>query len=126
MSSEDNKPVNDDILVYRFFEDAKICVISLGGNLNYKNKESCEAILEQIKKSKAPVFVMNFRDVQKIDKNIHRYLVQLQTLIRTELHAEVRICEMKTTFKSDLLDIGIIKASEYFLNLREALVGAKR
>ena len=126
MSSEDNKPVKDDILTYRFFEDAKICVISLGGNFSYKNKEACEAILEEIKKVKSPIIVINFRDVQRVDKNAHRFLVLLQNVIRVDLMAQLRVCELKIIIKGELMDIGILKPVEYFSTIKEALIGEKK
>lgn len=115
----------EDFLNYRIISEKKISIVIFSGVFTNKFQNTQEECLTQLSKTGSKTVVLRFADITRLDKTTHRFLVRLQNLIRNELSANVRVCEIKPVLRTELLDIGIIKSAEYYENLKEALVGAK-
>lgn len=111
---------------YQIVEEKNLCVILFKASFSFKCKATVAGLIEKLKSSKCEIYILNFKEVERIDNSMHRVLVKLQSVIRSELGAGLRLCELRPNIKNDLIDQGIIKPSEYFPSLREALLGERK
>jgi hypothetical protein len=115
----------DDFLNYRIIVEGGVCIVVFTGVFSNKFQNSFEECYSQLRESKSKMFILKFGDVTRFERLSHRFLIRLQHLIRNDLKADVRICEIRPLLRTELLDTGIIKSVEYYDNLRNALVGPK-
>jgi anti-anti-sigma regulatory factor len=115
-----------DSLKFKIVSERDVCVVVFSGELTMKSQTTIATLLEEIKNRKCRSYVFKFSEISKIDKSSHRYLISLQNTIRNDLMADVRFCEIHNSFRSQMIDIGIIKAPEYFNSLKEALLSLEK
>lgn len=114
-----------DSFNYRIINEKSVCVVIFTGALTHKFQSSHEECIQELSKSQSQIFILKFGDVSRFEKSSHRFLVRLQNVIRNDLKATIRICEIKTTWRSELLDTGIVKHKEYYNTLKDAIGSSK-
>lgn len=114
-----------DSFNYRIINEKNVCIVIFDGVLTNKFQSSLEECIQQLSKSQSQIFILKFGDVARLEKSSHRFLVRLQNVIRNDFKATIRICEIKSTWRSELLDTGIIRNKEYYNSLKDALGGSK-
>lgn len=115
----------DDFFNYRIINDKGVCIVIFNGVFSNKFQVSKEECVRQLRLLESKIFILKFGDVTRVERPSHRFLIHLQNLIRNDLKADVRICEIRPSLRTELLDIGIIKSAEYYDNLKDALVKLK-
>lgn len=115
----------DDFFNYRIINDKGVCIVIFNGIFSNKFQVSNEECVRQIRLLESKIFILKFTDITRFERPSHRFLILLQNLIRNDLKANVRICEIKPSLRTELFDIGIIKPTEYYDKLMDALVKPK-
>lgn len=119
---ENNGKSDEESVVYKLIEDKNICILAFRGNFNSKSRQAIEEVTSKILNSKCDTFILNFKGVERIDRTTHRLLMGIQLVIKKDLGAQLRVCELKPGIRSELVDFGIVKQFEYYPTLREALL----
>lgn len=122
----DNQSSASESVRYQIVEEKNLCVILFKASFSFKCKATVAGFIEKLKSSKCEIYILNFKEIERIDSSMHRSLIQLQAIIRSEFGARLRLCELRPNIKNDLIDQGIIKPIEYFPSFREALLGERK
>lgn len=111
----------DETFKYVTVIDKDICIVVLSGELTFKSQTAFDELLNDLTKLKCRIYIFKFREVSKIDKSTQQLLMKIQAMIRDKKRGEVRFCELRTEWKAELMDSGIIRPAEYFVTLKASL-----
>lgn len=123
---DNNNKSAENLMSYKIIEANNTCAVLFVGNFNSRCRAIVEEIIEKLRGSRCDSFILNFKDVDRIDRTTHRLLIQIQSVIRNDLNAHLRVCELKPGARAELTDHGIIKQFEYFPTFREAITGEQK
>lgn len=115
-----------DSLKFKIVAEKEVCVVVFSGELTLRSQEVFALLMEELTNRKCRTYIFKFSEVARIEKSGHRLLVNLQNTIRNTLLADVRFCEIRNSFRAEMIDNGIIKAPEYFSTLKEALLSLEK
>lgn len=110
---------------YKTIIEKSFCITLLEGELTNKSQTDFNSLLKELESLKCATYIFKLNGIKKMDRSAHRMLIKMQLTIREDLNSSVRFCELRQTYKTELLDFGIIKATEYYNSLKEALIGGK-
>jgi len=110
-----------ETLKYVTVIDKDTCIIVLSGELTFKSLTEFNELLNNLTILDCRIYIFKFREVTNIDKTTQQLLMKIQSMIRNKNAAEVRFCELRTDWKAELIDCGIIRPSECFVTLRASL-----
>lgn len=122
----DEIEANNSLFNYHISQGKDIFVISLTGVLNGKATKQFQECLAKIEEADCRFLVLNFKDTTHIDSTAYRHLVQLQHSVRKDKGKAVRLCGINPSWKSLLVDNGIIRGSEIVDSMRAALLDIKK
>lgn len=111
----------DETLKYVTVIDKDVCIFVLSGELTFKSQSTFNELLNDLTKIKSRIYIFKCREVSKIDESTQHLLMKIQSMIRDKKTGEVRFCELKTEWKAELINSGIIRPSEYFVTLKASL-----
>lgn len=117
--------VQDDFFNYRIINDKGVCIVIFYGVFSNRFQVSNEECVRQLRLLESKIFILKCSDITRFERPSHRFLIFLQNMIRNDLKADLRICEIKPSLRTELFDIGIIKPTEYYDKLMDALIKPK-
>lgn len=106
---------------YLIAEKNKLLAISLIGPLTLANQSQLDTCLNEVAKHEFLVAVINFRDVDIVDSYGTKFLAHLQKSLRKK-SPEIGICGLNLGLRDRLSKEGVIRYSEIYNNMRDALV----
>ena len=95
-----------------------VCVVSLAGDLTYKNKKNFEKLLEEIKESGESHYIIQCREIGQVDQLGIQFLGRIYSTLKNVRKDKFAFCSMEEDLRSRVVDKEIISKDKILVNLK--------
>ncbi len=117
----ENQDSSQNGFSYLIAEKNGLLAISLIGPLTSPNQSQLNECIREVTNQEFLVAVVNFRDVDAVDGQGVQFLAHLQKTLRKK-SPELGLCGLNLVLRDRLAKSGLIRFSEIYNNMRDALV----
>ena len=98
-----------------------VCIVSLVGDLTYKNKKDFEKLLAEIIEREESHYIIQCRDIGEVDQLGIQFLGRIYATLKNVRKDKFAFCSVDEGLKVRLLNSELYSKEKFLINLKNAL-----